>query len=204
VGTVAPVPASLAASILEAYPDDPSVNVIASLGPTFRPGPPYGAQFRRSSSYYGDATFIANRRLTCQTWALAGVPAYCYRFNVVVAGVPTIIAATHFQEVAFVFLNTQGVGYPPLNINPFTNKSESYINLSKFMDSSWVSFVHDLDPNAWRSVWNGTEDLWPKYDVDKPKNMVFDANVTSYAEDDTYRAAGMKLITDNNSGVYQR
>jgi len=180
------------------------VNVIASLGPTARPGTPYGAQFRRSASYYGDAVFIAARRLTCQTWAAAGVPAYCYRFNAITADVTPVIAVTHFQEVAFVFDNTMGVGYPPLNVNPFANKSESYLSLAKFMDSSWISFVHDLDPNAWRDVWKGNESMWPKYEVGNPMNIVFDANVSSYAEMDTWRAEGITLINDNNVGVYRR
>jgi carboxylesterase type B len=201
---VAAAPASLASALLKEYPDDPSVNVIASLGPTFRPGPPYGAQYRRAASYYGDLVFIANRRLACQTWAAAGVPAYCYRFNAIPAGLDALLGVTHFQEIGFVFFNTLGVGYPPIAVNPFTNKSESYINLAKFMDSNWISFVHDLDPNAWRSAWNGPEALWPMYSVGKPQNLVFDANVTSFVENDTYRSEGMRLINENNAGVYHR
>jgi len=46
----------------------------------------------------GDLFFIAMRRYTCQRWAAEGVPAYCYRFNVIPAGIPYYIAATHFQE----------------------------------------------------------------------------------------------------------
>jgi hypothetical protein len=118
--------------------------------------------------------------------------------------VPLIKGVDHFQEIAFVFFNTKGVGYPPVAINPFHEKNQAYHNLAKFMDSSWISFIHDLDPNAWRSVWNGTEALWPKYDVAKPRNIVFDANATSYAEDDTYRSAGMKLIVANTAGVHRK
>ena len=85
------VPAEFANQILAAYPDAPGVgpnaNVVQSLG-NARPGPPFGAQFRRSASYYGDEVFIANRRLTCQTWAAAGLSAYCYRFNAIPAGIP--------------------------------------------------------------------------------------------------------------------
>ncbi|KAH7380581.1 carboxylesterase family protein-like protein [Pyrenochaeta sp. MPI-SDFR-AT-0127] len=199
------VPVELANLLLEAYPDDLSVNVIASLGDA-RPGPPFGAQFRRSASYFGDQVFIANRRLTCQTWAAAGLSAYCYRFNAIPAGLPAAIAVTHFQEVAFVFLNLEGVGYAPAAIPPFTNKSESYRDLSRFMNSNWVSFVHDLDPNVWRETfsWNGTEELWPKYNVSNPLAFVFDANASSYAEADTYRKEGMELINANNYHVYNR
>ena len=74
------------------------------------------------------------------------------------------------------------------------------------MDSSWVSFVHDLDPNSWRegSNWYGKEELWPKYDIANPLDFVFDANVTSYAEPDTYRTEGMDLINANNFKVFNR
>lgn len=199
------IPVELASRLLEAYPDDPSVNVVASLGDA-RPGPPFGAQFRRSASYFGDQVFIANRRLTCETWAAAGLSAYCYRFNAIPAGLPVVIAVTHFQEVAFVFLNLEGVGYTPAAVPPFTDKSERYRDLSRFINSNWVSFVHDLDPNLWRETydWNGTEELWPKYDISNPLNFVFDANVSSYAEPDTYRKVGIELINANNYGVYNR
>jgi carboxylesterase type B len=199
-GAANSVSPELANALLKAYPDDPAVNIGASLGPTFRFGAPFGAHYRRAASYYGDASFVAERRLTCQTWASANVSAYCYRFNAIPAGVKPIPAVTHFQEIAFVFLNTLGIGYPPVAINPFAEKSESYTTLSKFMNSNWISFIHDQDPNAWRSKWNGSEALWPSYDVVKPKDFVFDANVTSYAEDDTYRAEGMKLINDRSVG----
>jgi carboxylesterase type B len=201
----ASVPPALAQKLLVAYPDDPSVNVVANLG-SQRPGAPFGAQFRRSASYYGDQVFIAPRRKTCETWAAAGVPAYCYRFNAIPAGIPPAIGVTHFQEVSFVFLNVAGVGYAPAAVPPFTNKTQSYRDLAAFMNSNWVSFVADLDPNKWRETyaWNGTEEMWPKYDVAKPMDFVFDANVSSYAEPDTYRKEGMQLINDNALEVYMR
>jgi len=199
------LPANFTQAILAAYPDDLSVNVVASLG-NQRPGPPFGAQFRRSASYFGDVAFIAPRRKTCETWAAKGLDAYCYRFNAIPAGIPAAIAATHFQEVAFVFNNVQGVGYIPAAVPPFENKTQNYRDLAHFMNSNWISFVHDLDPNAWResSAWNGTEEMWPKYSLDQPMDYVFDANVSSYAEPDTYRKQGMQLINDNALSVYSR
>lgn len=199
------LPDAFVDQLLAAYPDDLSVNVIASLGDQ-RPPPAFGAQFRRSASYFGDQAFIAPRRRTCETWAAAGLSAYCYRFNAIPAGIPPFIGATHFQEVSFVFLNLQGVGYAPAAVPPFTNKTESYRNLARFMNSNWVSFVHDLDPNSWRqtNAWNGNEALWPKYSLENPMDMVFDANVSSYAEPDTYRKEGMKLINDNAATLYGR
>ncbi|KAJ9649718.1 hypothetical protein H2201_001863 [Coniosporium apollinis] len=192
-------------AILEAYPDIPALGIPGTppLPADFRPGPPFGAQFRRSAAYYGDATFIAPRRQTCQTWAAAGVAAYCYRFNVIVAGIPAIIGATHFQEVAFVFYNLQGVGYA---LNPFTNKTEEYTELAKLMTSSWASFVVDQDPNSFRAGGRAFAEVepWPRYDNGNPQDFVWSVNETSYAEPDTYRAEGMRLINENAEEVYHR
>jgi acetylcholinesterase len=141
----------------------------------------------------GDEVFIAARRLTCETWAAANVSAYCYRFNAVVNGIPWPIQVTHFQEVAFVFNNLEGLGYAT---NPFANKSESYAALSQLMSNSWASFVHDLDPNGWTGRDAAVPD-WPAYDLENPMNMVWDANVTTYTEPDTFRAEGIKILNDN-------
>jgi len=146
----------------------------------------------------GDSVFIANRRLTCQTWAAAGVPAYCYRFNARAAGSSWQGGVGHFQEVAFVFDNTNGVGYAT---NPFANLSQSYLDLASLMSKSWVSFVVDQDPNSYRAS-QGYASLgqWPVYtnDVNTAQDFVFDANVTSHAELDNYRAAGMAKVNQLN------
>lgn len=205
IAAVPQVPGELADQILEVYPDDLSVNVIASLGDT-RPGGSYGEQFRRSASYFGDYTFIAHRRKTCETWAAAGLPAYCYRFNAIPAGLPPQIGVTHFQEVSFVFNNIVGSGYLPAATPPFQGKGQSYIDLAKLMDSSWISFFHDLDPNSWKksTAWSGKEEDWPVYDLENPQDFVFDANVTSYVEADTYRKEGIALINERDLDVYGR
>lgn len=101
------IPPSLAQQFLKAYPDIPSQGIPGSpplgpLPPNFRFGAPEGPQFRRAAAYTGDEVFIANRRLTCETWAAAGVPAYSYRFNVIPAGLQFV---DHFQEVSSVFYN---------------------------------------------------------------------------------------------------
>jgi acetylcholinesterase len=95
--------------------------------------------------------------------------------------------------VAFVFNNLDGLGYA---VNPFLNKSESYAQLSDLMSKSWASFVYDLDPNGW-SGRDEAVPAWPVYDVENPLNIVWDANVTSYTEPDTFRAEGIKILNDN-------
>ncbi|KAL9109755.1 MAG: hypothetical protein Q9227_005624 [Pyrenula ochraceoflavens] len=204
--TGAVLPSSFAEQILSAYPDDPSVGIPAELG-SQRLNSTYGYEYRRTSAYAGDAVFIANRRLTCETWASASVPAYCYRFNTVPNGVGFPAFVTHFQEVAFVFNNVDGLGYA---INPFGGEPQSYFDLSKLMSCTWASFVHDLDPNSFRNASGagaqiaGSSAEWPAYSAGA-ENIVWDANVTqlAYTEPDTFRSAGIDLI-NQGSLVYQR
>ncbi|PSK43981.1 hypothetical protein B9Z65_1698 [Elsinoe australis] len=196
------LPQNVIDQLLEAYPNDPTFGIPSSesLGGNVTLGPPYGAQYRRSAAYFGDVTFIAGRRLTCQTWAAADIDAYCYRFNAIPAGINWPTQVTHFQEVAFVFNNLQGLGYA---IPPFQNKSEAYTRLSDLMSNSWASFVYDLNPNNWTGRADYDAEDWPRYSTDNPQDFVFDANVTSYAEPDTFRARGIEIINSNNA-LYQR
>lgn len=64
--------------------------------------------------------------------------------------------------------------------------------------------MSDLDPNAWRRTgYTGSEAVWPEYSEGQGL-IVFDANVTSYTEPDTWRAAGIKYINDHSVDVYHR
>ncbi|WPG99140.1 Lipase 1 [Acrodontium crateriforme] len=158
-----------------------------------------GAEYRRSAAYFGDVVMIANRRGACEAWAANGVPAYSYRFNTIPNGLPYYVGVTHFQEVAFVFDNIEGYGYDAEHgtVNPFGGKPKSYANLAKLMSSSWASFIYDLDPN-YHGRPAGAPD-WPRYTLDDPKNIVWDANVTNlaFAEPDTWRKAGIQAILDH-------
>lgn len=68
---------------------------------------------KRSFAYGGDILMHAGRRLQNQAWAAHNVTSYAYLWDVLVAGLPGIVGATHFQEVAFVFHNLNGDGYVP-------------------------------------------------------------------------------------------
>ncbi|KAF2856445.1 alpha/beta-hydrolase [Plenodomus tracheiphilus IPT5] len=199
--SLAPLPLPFQEAILNAYPDDLSTNVIAALG-TQRPATIFGQQFRRVATYVGDNLFIAPRRQTAATWASHNISTYSYRFNADQAGFAPELAISHFKEIGFVFRNIEGVGWRP-DIKPFEGKPQRYIDLAYFMSSTWASFVHDLDPNNWKHRPKGVK-KWPKYSVEDPKNFVFDANVTSYAEKDTWRKEGIDLINRNALEVYQR
>lgn len=159
----------------------------------------YGALYRRTAAYGGDAVMIANRRGAMQTWSANGIPAYSYRFNTRPAGLPITAGVTHFQEVAFVFDNVNGYGYDAAHgtINPFTNQSALYTDLAKLMSSSWASFIYDLNPNNFTGRHAGSPE-WPEYSVGA-ENIVFDGNVTElvYAEPDTFRQEGIQWILDH-------
>lgn len=135
-----------ATRLMELYPDIPALGIPA----TFKGRPPApipGLQFKRAAAVSGDYVMHATRRFSCLAWAKRNVPSYAYHFNVLVNGVPNIDGATHFQEVAFVFDNTNGVGYYAAP-DPFGgHQTEAYFKLAELMSRSWVSFVHDLDPN---------------------------------------------------------
>jgi hypothetical protein len=190
---------------LLAYPDNSSSNVLQNLPPEYRPGPPFGAHYRQAATYFGDSTFIAGRRLTTETWASAGLPAYSYRFNAIPAGYSQEQGATHFVEVAFAMLSLDGIGYPPVRLPPFQGKTESYRKLARLMCGDFVSFTATTDPNSWRSktaIYG--EPAWPPYELGDKFNFVYDANVTSYVEADTWRAEGISLINAHNLDVYDR
>lgn len=201
-----PLPEWWLSEALAAYPDEPAYWVpnVAELGNYTYPDP-YGAHFRQASAYFGDVYFQANRRGACEAWASRGIPAYSYRFNTRPAGYDWNAGVMHFTEVAFVFDNTQGLGYDDLHgsVNPFLNKPKSYVQLAGLMSRSWASFIHDLDPNY--AGKNASTPAWPKYDLKNPQNIVFDANVTgvAFVEPDTWRAKGIQWILDH-SLAYRR
>ena len=126
------------------------------------------------------------------------MPAYCYRFNAIPAGISYYVGVTHFQEVAFIFLDLEGYGYTIASGgNPFAVKSQNYTELSYLIASSWASFVHDQDPNSFGAENPDvakTTKMWPVYSIKGAVDYVFDANVSSYAEPDMFREAGLSLI----------
>jgi carboxylesterase type B len=145
----------------------------------------------------------AGRRQACQTWAKFGVPAYCFRFNALTANSNPYYGVQHGSEIPFVFLSLNGAGYTPWSKNPFSGMGKNYIDLAYFVSSNWASFVSDLDPNSWRKSYKGKEAVWLEYSKGQ-RLLVFDANVTSFTEPDTWRETSIKYINDNSASVYHR
>lgn len=75
-------------------------------------------QWRRTAAYFGDEVIIGPRKMANKAWSKFSVPNWSYRFDVIPNGNTPSGGATHFQEVAFVFNNTRGLGYAT---SPFAN-----------------------------------------------------------------------------------
>jgi len=158
-----------------------------------------GLQYRRTGALFGDLKMHYFRRLSNLAWDAAGVPSWAYRFDVLVNGIPAPVAATHFQEVAFVFDNLRGDGYAT---NPFAGKPDSYRKLAAAMSSAWINFVTGLDPNRGGSTLLNV--TWPRYSTAAGggvgQDIVWRAN-GSFVEFDDYRAPGMKWLADHSLDV---
>ncbi|KAJ9606326.1 hypothetical protein H2200_009287 [Cladophialophora chaetospira] len=113
-------------NLLQLYPQNSTELVLAAHPGQFNTT--IGTHFKQSSTILTDIILKAPRRLTAKYWTQhaacnntlgdvsSSAPLYTYRFNTVPNGVPDFLGVTHFTEVAFVFHNTRGRGYP--NIDP--------------------------------------------------------------------------------------
>jgi carboxylesterase type B len=144
------VNASVAQTFALLYPDIPGIGVPGTLDG--RPTGNWsflGSQYKRSSAYGGDLSMQAPRRMTSQAWAAQNVSNWSYHFNIVPNGVPPQFGAVHFQEVAFVFDNTNGMGYNnSVAVDPFANKPQSYVKAATLISRLWTSFIATGDPNT--------------------------------------------------------
>ncbi|OLN85767.1 Lipase 4-like protein 3 [Colletotrichum chlorophyti] len=177
------------------YPDIPRVGIPATLdGRPTGDEASLGSMYKRAAAFGGDRAQHGPRRYWARSWAAANLTTYSYNFNVLVNGLTPADGAKHFQEVAFVFNNTDGVGYETaVAENPFQGKPETFNQLANIMSRMWVGFITKGDPNEHGGA---TEAVWPKYDVEHPQNMEFDVNVTSLAfpVPDTYRTEQIEYL----------
>ena len=154
---------STISDLLILYPQNSSSLIPASHPAQFNST--IGIQFKRAATLLTDLAFKGPRRLAAKSWlnhttpfpnnniTSPVAPLYTYRFSTIPNGIPSYLSVTHFQEVAFVFHNTQGQGYPDVDApyfgaDPFGDGvPQSYFDLADLMSRMWVSFVHDGDPN---------------------------------------------------------
>ncbi|PNH36958.1 hypothetical protein VD0004_g9814 [Verticillium dahliae] len=179
--------------LLELYPDDPCDAPPHAITNCSRlPALSRGSQWRRGADIGGDLVMISGRRKMCELYAGPigeSQPVYSYRFDQRLWNRAEVDGVQHFDNVAFSFQNISGL----LGASP---THDSHVKLAHTIGQAYVRFVYNLDPNpACRH--NATDVMalpkWPRYDLDKPVNMVLNAT-ENYLEDDTYRKEGMAYI----------
>jgi carboxylesterase type B len=191
---------SYAAGIISNYTSLPYNQLsLPSLPPTYTFPVRYGPLWRYTSTYYGDTSMHAGRRLLTSTYSAAGVPTWSYRFNAIPAWAYPEQGATHFVEVAFAMLSFEGIGYPPVRARPFEGKSEAYFDLARSMASAYVGFVNGGVPGGERGV-------WPEYGMagkeGQGRNYVFEAERSSWVESDDWRREEIEWINEHGREVY--
>ncbi|KAI3529833.1 carboxylesterase [Colletotrichum abscissum] len=179
------------------YPDIPRLGTPATLrGRPSGAQANFGAMWKRVNAFAGDRAQHGPRRFFARNWAgpRGNQSVYSYNFNVLVNGMTPAEGVNHFQEVAFVFNNTGGLGYETaVAVNPFEGKPETFKALAEIMSRMWVGFITKGDPNANAGA---TGVKWPRYDVENPEIMGFDVNVTDlvHVQPDTYRAEAVEYL----------
>lgn len=130
------------------YPDIPQIGIPATY--PGRPNSTIGLQFKRLAAAQTDLGQEGPRRYAAQQMAANGAKVYTYVFNVLVNGQSWTVGSVHFQEVAFVFYNLDGLGYPQNMLpNPLGGvEREKYVELAQLMVRMWISFVNFGDPNV--------------------------------------------------------
>ncbi|EJP68454.1 carotenoid ester lipase precursor [Beauveria bassiana ARSEF 2860] len=126
--------------------DTPSVAGLGTVSPN--PGPSFGSGYGKATLWLGDMMFSAGRRLANQKWAENNIATYGYFFDTVTNNVDASTSgAAHFQEIPYVFGNTQGVGW---HLNPFPEDPilrKKHEKLATVMSRMWISFVVTGSPN---------------------------------------------------------
>ncbi|KAJ4294580.1 hypothetical protein N0V90_008271 [Kalmusia sp. IMI 367209] len=170
-----------AETLLELYPDDPTVG--APYGWGNRTWPQFGLQYKRYTSIATDLAMFAPRRLLAKRMSDYVDNVYSYRWDAPkFNNTPTTIGVNHFSEIPFIF------GNPEQTLTPLGNSTEN-IELSHLVGRMWTSFAYDLDPNG-----HGVADIaaWPQYGKSL-SNFVFRKDL-SYVEEDDDRVEGVAFI----------
>ncbi|KAJ9134367.1 Carboxylic ester hydrolase [Coniochaeta hoffmannii] len=131
----------------------------------------------------------------CELYTAAGQPVYSYRFDTRLWNKVGLEGVQHFDNVAYSFQNISGLLGP-------SPKYDAQRRLSRAVGVSYINFVNSLDPNGnaskCRSPNGGLNatamPYWPKYDLAKPQNLVFNATSGPFLENDTFRKEGIAFL----------
>ncbi|KAK9424049.1 putative Carboxylic ester hydrolase [Seiridium unicorne] len=154
--------------------------------------------YQRVVQLLGDLELNAAKRLQCGAYSKVAT-CYSYRFDAVerLTGNP-YEGARHGSEIGPVFQNFNGLGYEK-DRNIFEGRSPAYFEMSKAIGLMWAGFITQLDPNA---AFDGQ--VWPKYNVDHPQNIVFNETGPYWIEEDTARSSATDYIISEQASVLNR
>jgi carboxylesterase type B len=179
--------------LLELYPNDPCNEPPFDIK-NCSVFPSKGLQWRRSAAIGGDMVMISGRRKMCELYTAAGQAVFSYRFDTRLWNKVGLEGVQHFDNVAFSFQNISGLLGP-------SPRYDADVQLARAVGMSYVRFVNELDPNPpskkCRSPGDGLNatalPYWPRYELDKPQNMVFNAS-GPFVEADTFRKEGIAFL----------
>ncbi|KAJ3543183.1 hypothetical protein NM208_g3702 [Fusarium decemcellulare] len=197
--------------------DTPSEGGLGTVLPN--PSTEYGSQYGKPTLWMGDVLFTAGRRHSSQAWADHQVPSYSYLFHTVPATIdPQTLGAAHFQEMPYVFGNTEGVGWAgdPFPSDPV--QRQRHYALADIMSQMWISFAVTRSPNFHRGMSSPTKltikhlevalqpkltltivpdfnITWPMYQEGNKQNMVFSVSLGSHLQPDTWRIEALDMIS---------
>ncbi|KAF4831677.1 Lipase 1 [Colletotrichum tropicale] len=172
------LPNETVSKLISLYPTNPRLGCPYNTGSTQFTS---GLLDKMACSIFGDIVQIGPARMIAQTLTRDGVPVYRYRFNHLQSNTSSMLSGIGTGvEQEFVFSNL-------IPDQPW-DQSMAYQ-----MSASWISFVHDLDPNT-RVSGTGLP-LWPQYG--KEANSIVFNGYGSWVEADTYREQAVQFIIDN-------
>jgi carboxylesterase type B len=156
--------------------------------------PKKGQQWRRSAAIGGDMVMISGRRKMCELYTAAGQAVFSYRFDSRLWNKTAETGVQHFDNVAFSFQNITGLLGP-------SPQYDDKLMLARAVGMSYIRFVNSLDPNpSGKSNAGGTLSgkstplpSWPRYDLKRPQNLVFNAT-KAIVEADTFRKEGIAFM----------
>lgn len=182
------------AQLMSLYPDDPAQGCPFNTGPErFAEN---GYQYKRGAAIVGDEVIHAGRRFTTEYYSslprARRRPVYSYRFDQspwngieVLVATEAPVYSTHYAEICFVFNIDSSISRSNTN---WIGPDAEYYQLSNLISRSWISFVHDLDPNN-----HGLRGIprWPNYSRSR-SNFVFKVG-NNHIEKDDWRVPQLKF-----------
>ncbi|KAK3998088.1 Alpha/Beta hydrolase protein [Cladorrhinum sp. PSN332] len=200
-------PESVVSRLMELYPDDPTQGIPLNTGEERFEGFG-GRQYKRAAAIIGDVFYHAPRLQDARAYARYQNDTFVYRFNTrpwmpfvplaperydgveisCVDGIcgslgPGHEGVAHATELAFVFGNPGWLG-------PW----EEWKRLSREMQTRWINFAHDGDPNG---KGEGEMTRWPRYGSEKEgTNLVLQTEQQGglMSEKDNWRLEGRELM----------